>query len=294
MMKRLLVFLAAVCLLWPLGGCKKVTPPPAVTPLPVTGEVEVAVLSLGKADAIVLTTATKTVVIDTGETDDGGKVLNYLNEKGRGVIDCLIITHYDRDHVGGADRLLQYTEVKQVIRPAYEGVREEYEAFLASVRKLAIPDNPLPCGGADFTFTVDDLHITINSPLKSSYVNADGVQQDNNFSLVVRARHGAKTFLFAGDAEDPRLAELVTSDADWSADFLKLPYHGNFTALSSSFFEKVRPTYAVACDSEKNPMATETAAALAVLGCKTYATANGTVVCRSDGATLTVTQLSKE
>ncbi len=294
-MKRWLSFLLALGLLLPFCGCKKQeTPPPTITALPVTGDVEIAVLSLGKADAIVITTATKTVVIDAGEIDDGSKVLNYLNEKGRSIIDHLIITHYDRDHVGGADRLLNFSEVKQVIRPDYDGVRDEYATFLSSMRTLNIPDTALKSGGEDLSLTVDDLHITINSPLKSAYVNADGVQQDNNFSLIIKAQHGAKTFLFAGDAEDERLAELITSKANWQADFLKIPYHGNFTTLSTAFFQRVKPSYAVACDSDKNPMADETKAALALLGCKTYGTANGTVVCKSDGSTLVVTQLPKE
>ena len=294
-MKRILIFLCVLCLLLPFCGCKKPeTPPPAITALPVTGEVEIAVLALGKADAIVITTATKTVVIDAGEIDDGGKVLNYLNEKGRSAIDCLIVTHYDRDHVGGADRLLNFADVKQVIRPDYNGVRDEYSTFLDSVNGLEIPDTALAAGGEDITITVEDLHLTINSPLKSSYVNEEGVQQDNNFSLVIKAQHGAKTFLFAGDAEDERLAELITSNTNWQADFLKIPYHGNFTELSTGFFQRVKPAYAVACDSDKNPMADETKAALTLLGCKCYGTMNGTVVCKSDGATLTVTQLPKE
>ncbi len=294
-MKRWFAFFCALCLLLPFCGCKKQeTPPPAVTALPVTGDVEIAVLSLGKADAIVITTANKTVVIDAGEIDDGGKVLNYLNEKGRSVIDCLIITHYDRDHVGGADRLLNFSEVKQVIRPAYDGVRDEYTTFLNSASELEIPDTALPTGSEDFTLTVDDLHLTINSPLKATYVNTEGVQQDNNFSLVIKAQHGVKTFLFAGDAEDERLAELITSETNWQADFLKIPYHGNFTELSAAFFQRVKPLHAVACDSDKNPTATETVAALTMLGCKTYSTRNGTVVCKSNGAALAVTQLPKD
>lgn len=293
-MKRLLAMLT-LCALLLAGGCRPKDPTAGTEPpLAVTGEVEVAVLSIGKADAIVITTQNKTVVIDAGEADDGGKVLNYLNEKGRSVIDLLIITHYDRDHVGGADRLLNFAEVKQVIRPDYTGVREEYDVFLQSIQDLQVPDTVLPCGGDDVTLTVEDVELTINSPLKDNYVNKDGIQQDNDFSLIVRMRHGAKAFVFAGDAEDARLAELVVGKKNWKADFLKLPYHGNFTDLTSTFFQMVQPAYAVACDSDKNPMAAETVAALATLGCKHYATRNGTVVCHSDGVNLTVTQTASE
>lgn len=293
-MKRLIAILTLCTLLF-AGGCRPAdTPKNTEPPLPVTGDVEVAVLSIGKADAIVITTENKTVVIDAGETDDGGKVLNYLNEKGRSVIDLLIITHYDRDHVGGAERLLNFAEVKQVLRPDYTGVREEYDTFLSTVQALEVEDTALPCGGEDVTLTVEDVELTVNSPLKDTYTNDEGIQQDNDFSLVVRMRHGAKVFVFAGDAEDTRLAELIVSKKNWNADFLKLPYHGNFTELTASFLNLVQPDYAVACDSDKNPMAAETAAALTTLGCKQYATRNGTVVCHSDGVTLTVTQSGKE
>ncbi len=293
-MKRLIAVLT-LCALLLAGGCRPQDPTAtAEPPLPVTGAIDVAVLSVGKADAIVITTQNKTVVIDAGESDDGGKVLNYLNEKGRSVIDLLIITHYDRDHVGGADRLLNFAEVKQIIRPDYVGVREEYDLFLQTVQDLQVPDTALPCGGEDVTLTLDDIELTINSPLKDNYVNDEGIQQDNDFSLVVRLRHGAKAFVFAGDAEDTRLAELIVGKKNWKADFLKLPYHGNFTDLTSTFFQMVGPDYAVACDSDKNPMATETVAALATLGCKTYGTRDGTVVCHSDGVTLSITQTKDE
>ena len=259
-------------------------------PLPVTGEVEVAVLSVGKADAIVITTAGKTMVIDAGESDDGGEVLNYLNEKGRSTIDYLIITHYDRDHVGGADRLLNFTTVGEVIRPDYVGEREEYTAFVNSLTELAVPQRVLASGSEDVTFMMEDVEVTVNIPMKTAYTNNDGLQQDNDFSLVVRLRHGAKVFLFAGDCEDARLAELIVSDKNWRADFLKLPYHGNHTELTAAFLARVQPTFAVACDSKKNPMDAQTEAVLAGMNTQTYRTAEGTVRCHSDGVTLTVTQ----
>lgn len=259
-------------------------------PLPVTGEMTVAVLQVGKADAIVITTANRTMIIDAGETDDGGKVLNYLQEQGRTTVDYLLITHYDRDHVGGADRVVNFAEVGQIIRPDYVGEREEYETLLADITELGLNDTVLPAGSADMTFMLDDVEVTVNAPAKTAYTNESGLQLDNNFSLVVTLRHGSRTLLFTGDCEDARLAELITSDHNWSADFLKAPYHGNYTQLTSSFLNQVKPAYAVVCDSEKNPIADETLAALTALNAQVFETKDGSVFCRSDGETLTVTQ----
>lgn len=291
MKRRMLALLLALVLCVALVGCKKDDKKaPTREPLPVTGKLNVAVLQIGKADAIVVTTENKTMVIDTGETDDGGKVLNYLTDLGVTSVDHLIITHYDRDHVGGASRILNFMEVKQVIRPDYVGERDEYQTLLDDMAALETPDTVLPAGSDDMVFMVDDVEVTIDVPQKTMYTNNDGLQQDNDFSLVVTLRHGAKVFLLAGDCEDARLAELVTAKKDWRADFLKLPYHGNYTQLTASFLTKVHPLYAVACDSAKNPMAAETVSILQSMEATVYGTKDGTVVCQSDGTNLVVTQ----
>jgi beta-lactamase superfamily II metal-dependent hydrolase len=295
-MKKLFALLLAAVLCFGAVGCQPKEDVEKLEPLPVTGPLEVAVLQIGKADAIVITTQNKTMVIDTGESDDGGKVLNYLNEKGLTSVDYLLVTHYDRDHVGGADRMLNFVEVKEVIRPDYVGVREEYETFLYAIEELQVKDTALKPGSADMTFMMDDVEVLINSPAKSEYVDDEGIQLDNNFSLVVRLRHGAKVLLFAGDCEDLRLAELITSKTtSWRADFLKVPYHGNYTEMTTSFLSKVIPTYAVICDSDKNPAAPETLSLLEGMEAEVFQTLNGTVVCQSDGTNLVVTQTpSKE
>lgn len=289
-MKKVFALLLAALLCFGLVGCKTEPDVPALEPLPVTGKLEVAVLQIGKADAIVITTETKTMVIDTGEADDGGKVINYLNEKGITSVDYLLVTHYDRDHVGGADRVLNFVEVKEVIRPDYVGVREEYETFLYSMSELQVKDTAIKPGSADMTFMMDDVEVMVNAPAKSEYVDDEGVQLDNNFSLVVRLRHGAKVLLFTGDCEDLRLAELITSKQNWRADFLKVPYHGNYTEMTTSFLAKVVPQYAVICDSDKNPAAAETLSLLDGMEAQVFQTLNGTVICQSDGANLVVTQ----
>ena len=286
---RITALLLTLTLLFCLAGCDGGKTPEREA-LPVTGPLNVAVLQVGKADAIVITTETKTLVIDAGEADDGGKVLNYLNTLGRSTVDWLLITHYDRDHVGGADRVLNFSQVGEVIRPDYVGEREEYDLFVADIQELEVPERVVPCGSEDFSFMMDDVKVTVNAPAKTAYTNDSGVQQDNNFSLVVTLQHGKRVFLFAGDCEDDRLAELIASGKDLSAEFLKIPYHGNHTQFTASFIGKVHPAYAVACDSEKNPTDDETKAALGRVGGQLYETKDGMVVCQSDGETLTVTQ----
>ena len=54
-----------------------------------------------------------------------------------------------------------------------------------------------------------------------------GEDEENDFSLVVRLTHGDVRFLFAGDAENARLAELL-DEGDLASDVLKVPHHGRY------------------------------------------------------------------
>ena len=56
-----------------------------------------------------------TVVIDTGETEDAGTILDVLSDYHRDSIDLLVISHYDKDHVGGAAELMNSLTVHRVI-----------------------------------------------------------------------------------------------------------------------------------------------------------------------------------
>ena len=259
----------------------------AVSALPVTGQLEVAFLKVGKADAIVVTTPNCTMVIDTGETDDGGKVLDYLLEKCVNTIDYLIITHFDRDHVGGAERVLNFSTVKQVYQPDYEGVREEYSTYVQAVTDQNIPVTKLR--GDAVTFMMDDVQVTIDPPQKASYEQ----EPDNDQSLVIRMQHGSKVLLLTGDAAIERLGELLKGSMNLRADLLKVPHHGNYNDNSRAFLNAVRPAYAVICDSNKNEASGKIMDALESMNSRILETKDGDILCVSDGEKLTLSQDGK-
>ena len=59
-------------------------------------------LNVGKADAIIIAKDPYTIVIDTGTNAQGKVLVRELQNRGCKSVDLLIITHYDKDHVGGA------------------------------------------------------------------------------------------------------------------------------------------------------------------------------------------------
>lgn len=248
---------------------------------PVTGNFEVAVLKVGQADAIILRTGQHCVVIDCGEKDDGDEVSEYLDAKGISKVDYLFITHFDKDHVGGAAEVLDNVAVGELITPAYEGSNNEYARYLGAVKKHGIT----PVGLTEnMTFTLDDVLFEVYPPMKTAYA-----EDDNNFSLVISATHGENRFLFAGDAKKVRLAEVV-KQINGAYDFLKVPHHGKFNSYSGSFFGYVKPEISVITCSDKNPEEEETVTALERVGSSVYLTREGDIYAVSDGKNITVDQ----
>ena len=67
---------------------------------------EMAFLKVGKADTVIITCGAKTMLLDCGEYDDGEEIVSFLRAKGVKKVDVMLITHYDKDHVGGAPYVL--------------------------------------------------------------------------------------------------------------------------------------------------------------------------------------------
>ncbi len=248
---------------------------------PVESKLNISILKIGQADAIILKTKNHTAVIDCGEDDDGDEVCKYLTDTGTEKIDYLVITHFDKDHVGGASEVLNSFEASQIIMPDYIGQADEYKTFTSTLEAKNITPTLL---GEEMTFTLDDVLFEIYPPQKKDYK-----EPDNDHSLVISVTHGDNKFLFAGDAEKDRLSEL-SSQLDLDHDFLKMPHHGNYNKMTINFLKSVTPTYTVICDSDKNPAEDDTVKALETIGSEIYHTRNGDVDITSDGKNITVSQ----
>ncbi len=233
----------------------------------------VTFLKVGKADAIVLQTAAHMVVIDCGEKSDGKKVVNFLKDKGVESIDYMILTHYDKDHIGGAARVLKDFTVHNVIAADYTEDSSEYKKLTAAMQTqklmFQIPDTPM-------TFTLDDAVFTIYPHQAADYT--DGF--DNNCSLITKVVHHDNTLLFTGDAMQERLAEMMDIG---SCDLLKVPYHGRDIANLPAFLDVVTPAYAVISTSEGD-LSENVLTALQERDIRTFITCrNGNITAVSDG-----------
>ena len=243
-------------------------------------ELKVTFLDVGKADAIVLQSESSTVVIDCGEKGNGKKISSILEESGTTVIDYLIITHFDKDHVGGAPKVLKTFDVKNVLTPDYTGNVSEYDKFAETLDGRGITPMKLK---EDISFTLDDVDYTVYAPKKDFY--GDGDSAENNFSLVTKAVHHNNTLLFTGDAMEERLDEIMDIG---KCTLLKVPYHGRKLDNLDDFLKAVEPKCAVVC-TDSNEFSGKMQDLLKKQKINTYATCfNGEITAVSDGSQIKI------
>ncbi len=245
-MKRLLIILLILLL---LIGCACGPTEPGETK-----KLDIYAFSIGKADALLVQTSDAAIMIDAGEHGDGEKLVAHLRELGVEKLDLLILTHFDKDHIGGADILIDALPIDRIVLPSYGKESKQYTQLLAA---LAQTDAGVSYLDQDLALSYGDLEMTI----WVSPVPFDG-KSDNEQSLITKVLCQGKSFLFMGDAEGKELEKLIFGTRNLTCDVLKLPHHGVYDENTFALMTASMPSYVIICDSEKNPAANETLQAM--------------------------------
>ena len=270
------LLLAAALLLTGCAGASTETAPASAE----GSKLEVHFFNAGAADAILLTTANSAVLIDAGEKGFGKTILAYLEEKGIEKIDCLIVTHFDKDHVGGAAKVLNSIPVGKVLQSNQPKDSDEYENYVKALANAGIEPVTLR---DTYDFTLDGVRYSVDPPGQAEYDE----DSSNNSSLIVSVQYGNNRFLFTGDAQTLRLAEFLDANTT-SFDVLKLPHHGRDEPLLDALLASTKPTYAVITSSEGEPESGAVVEALEKAGIQVLLTRNQSVTLYSDGNTITI------
>ncbi|MGD9964888.1 MAG: ComEC/Rec2 family competence protein [Hyphomonadaceae bacterium] len=197
----------------------------------------------------------------------------------RPVIDLLVLSHSDGDHIGGAARILRDYHVLHVLHPGDDRelskngvrtilgeVRDAIEASGAEDWSLAEVEMPfgdeIDLGAATATFIAGwhDGDLTIG---EGETALPDG-ERNNGLSIVIRYDYGGHSVLLTGDtvgrldgapkracdyAEQRMVERAQTDNADERvpirSDVLIGQHHGGDDASSMCFIGEVRPTYVV-------------------------------------------------
>ena len=239
---------------------------------------EIHVLDVGKADAILIRCQGHAGLIDTGAGGDGEDVADYLLRHGVKELEFVLLSHNDSDHIGGLPTVLGelavdtlYQGELSVEEPSLEGAAMDraLSGWEGERRTLARGDS-FSLGGASFS---------VLGPCRA-------YESSNDSSLVLRLEFGEVSALFCGDIEATAELDLVKSGQELQADLLKVPHHGSATSCSQRFVKAVMPQLAavsVGPDRNQLPRA-EALEQLEAVGAQIYRTdTDGSLVFSSQG-----------
>lgn len=241
---------------------------------------EVHFLDVGQGDAALLICGDESMLIDAGSNESVDYLKRYLDGHGVTKLKYVVGSHYDSDHVGGIDEVLNAYEVETLIVPDQERDTKSYRDVMKSFDKAG----EVVVAKVGDTYTFGDATITVFAPARNDY------EESNDFSIVLRIDHGSDSFLFTGDAQEESEKEMLAAGMDVHVDVLKVSHHGSKKSSIRQFLEAANPRFAVISCAKNNDYGHPHAPVLRTLrrlGAQLYRTDDqGTVVCYSDGSNI--------
>ena len=194
---------------------------------------------VGQADSTLIKYKNKTMLIDAGNNEDGKNVVKFLKDKEISKLDYIVGTHYDEDHIGGLDDIIENFDIGKFylsnggeLGPNYYNLEK-----VAKKKNLAIT---IPKVGDKIDFGDVDMEVMAASKF-------DG-KNDNNASVVIQAKYGSRKYLFMGDLEKQEEAKRKWNEVD----VLKAGHHGSNTSSTQEFLNQVKPKYVFVSAGKNN------------------------------------------
>jgi competence protein ComEC len=238
-------------------------------------------LDVGQGDSVLLETPSGRVLVDEGPPE--ADVAGQLTRMGIRSLSALVLTHPERDHVGGAAAVLRRLRVGSVLDPELAATRPEYEEALAAMRERRVPRR-LARRGAEFR--MGGLVLRVLSPSDGGLAS----ENPNLNAVVLVASYGELDVFLPADAESD-VTERLRGLRD--VEILKVAHHGSADPGLPDELRILRPEIAVISVGRGNdyghPRPETLAALAAVPDLGLYRTdVDGRVVIESDGRSLRV------
>jgi competence protein ComEC len=240
----------------------------------------VTFLDVGQGDSTLLETTTGSVLVDEGPPE--ADVAGQLERRGIRSLSAIVLTHPQRDHVGGAASVLRHLRVGVVLDPELAATGTDEEEAMAAARQRGVPVRPARAGEV---FRLGGLVLHVLNPPDAGSPSED----PNENAVVLQVSYGATDVLLTADAESDVTSHLPLLQVE----VLKVAHHGSADPGLAAELGTLRPRIAVISVGRHNDYGhprPETLAALAeVPGISVYRTdEDGAVVVESDGRRLRV------
>ncbi|MCA9527634.1 MAG: MBL fold metallo-hydrolase, partial [Myxococcales bacterium] len=180
-----------------------------------------------------------------GQVDGVGALIDFMSSAGwtpGSRIDYLVVTHPDKDHYGGAWRILQQYIVDAVVDPGVPSEQTTYLAMRRAVQAEGAQDlSPAIETGLDGSGALRTgfWGLEVEATLLSADANAP---KENNASVVIMLQYRGVRLLLTGDAEKELDSALAAQHGpDLRAQVLKAGHHGGRDTNTSTLLDLVFP-----------------------------------------------------
>ena len=196
---------------------------------------EIVILDVGHGNSAVVYEDKKCVVIDAGP---GTTLLEFIRQHEITVVEEVLISHADADHLKGVLTLLDQDDIDiRCVRLNSDAAKEskQWDAVLHSLQdreriRMTAFEIQLVEGltvhfdGTDIEVLAPGRYLAGKGP---SSRDSDGHRiTTNTISAIVRVRTSDQSVLFTGDIDEVGLEHVLSSNQDMSADVLVFPHHG--------------------------------------------------------------------
>jgi competence protein ComEC len=240
----------------------------------------VTFLDVGQGDSVLLEVPGGAVLFDQGPPE--ANVAGQLRRLGLRSLTAIVLTHPQRDHIGGAADVLARLRVGAVADPALQAPSRDHDAVISVARRNRVPVVVARAGDA---YRIGRLRLDILWPDEPGLASDD----PNQHAVVAVASYGRADVLLTADAESDVTSRLPLR----AVEVLKVAHHGSEDPGLPDLLRTLRPRLAVISVGEGNafdhPRPETVAALAAVPGLRSLRTdLNGRIVVESDGRALTV------
>lgn len=211
---------------------------------------------VGHGDSTLLRFGGRSILIDTG--DGRCKIAQELRSLGVTHLDCVLITHAHKDHVGGLKELTENMTIDLVI------LTENSLKVLASdleKREMRIPSADVSlyryrtgAGSSVLIAAVKNdvgLYLDPERKIHLELMRFYDEKDENDNGICVFFRYKEHDFVFFGDASDRKILSAWDQRFSCPVFFLKVPHHGSATSASEEIYRRIRPKYLSVSHSHK-------------------------------------------
>lgn len=247
---------------------------------PLTGQtMDIHFIDVGQGDCILIEFPDgKNMLIDGGDTRNATRdaILAYLLGQEIVILDYVMLTHTDADHLGALDDVLIAYPVKNLFIPnliASNGM-EDATTIPGSISTVAFKNfmdrvalETYMDGETEVPATIvyneniiiieeADYKLSIYCPPPEYYLdikNTSSAAKKNNMSPVCVLEYGGRTVIFSGDADleaEQRFVDMIGDAID--ADVLKVGHHGSTSSSNDFFLAHIDVEFAIISCGEGN------------------------------------------